>query len=309
MLTDIEKLRKIIVGQLDDERDDAMRYDVAVIGTGPGGISAAITLRIRNKNVLFLGDSHFSDKLSKAHEINNYPGLPAISGKELAEKFEKHLQSLNISITDEQVTAVYAMGQYFAIQTKSSRMYEADSVILATGVSAAKPYPGEEEYLGRGVSYCATCDAPLYRGKTVAVIGSCREDEKEADFLAEIAEKVYYIPLYDEKPEVQHDVTVCAHRPVSISGALKADKLVQDDGTLEVDGIFILRDSIQPQNLVPGLQMEEGHVVVDRKMRTNLEGCFACGDITGTPYQYIKAAGEGNVAALSAVSYLAGRKR
>lgn len=309
LLTDTEKLRKIIVEKLNDERNDTMRYDVAVIGTGPGGISAAITLRIRNKSVLFLGNPHFSDKLSRAHEIHNYPGLPAVSGKELAERFEAHLKSLDISITDEQVTAVYAMDQYFAIQTKSSRMYEADSVILATGVSAAKPYPGEEKYLGRGVSYCATCDAPLYRDKTVAVIGSCREDEKEADFLSEIAGKVYYIPLYDEKPEFQHDVTVCRHMPVSISGSLKADKLVLDDRTLEVDGIFILRDSIRPQNLVPGLKLEEGHVVVDRKMQTNLAGCFACGDITGTPYQYIKAAGEGNVAALSAVSYLAGRKR
>ena len=281
-----------------------MRYDVAVIGTGPAGLSAAITLKIRNKEILLFGSAHLSDKIGKAHLIRNYPGLPDISGEEFEKNLKKHIDSLGIQITQELVSAVYAMGEMFSIQTKSNDIYEAKSVILATGISFEKPYPGEEEFLGRGVSYGATCDALLYRDKTVAIIGTSPKEEAEAEFMAEIAKKVYYIPLYSEKVSFNKDITVRNEKPVSITGAIKADKLVFENDELSVDGIFILRDSVFPQSLVPGLTVDGNHILVNRNMETNLKGCFACGDCTGIPYQYIKAAGEGNVAALSAVSYL-----
>lgn len=281
-----------------------MHYDVAVIGTGPAGLSAAITLKIRNKEILLLGNAGLSAKISKAHLIRNYPGLPDISGEELAKNLKDHIDSLGIQITEEAVSTVYAMGEMFSIQTKSNHIYEAKSVILATGVSFEKPYPGEEEFLGRGVSYCATCDALLYRDKTVAIIGTSKKEEAEAEFMAEIAKKVYYIPLYPEEVSFDKDIIVRKENPVSISGSIKVDKLVFESDELPVDGVFILRDSVFPQSLVPGLTVEGNHILVNRNMETNLKGCFACGDCTGIPYQYIKAAGEGNVAALSAVSYL-----
>ena len=282
-------------------------YDVAILGTGPAGVSAAITLKIRNKKIILLGSRNLTDKMGKAHEIQNYPGLPAVKGDELQGAFKKHLDSLGIEITEDQVTACYALGDKFSMTAKSGRTYSAKSVIIATGVSFGKAYDGEEQFLGRGVSYCATCDAPLYKGKKVAVIAQTEKEEEEAKFLSEVCEKVFFVPLYKKdgfefsengKIEIIRDV------PVSIQGRMKAEKLVMKNGEVEADGFFILRDSISPKQLVPGLELDGNHIAVNRKMETNIKGCFACGDITGLPYQYVKSAGEGNVAALSAVAYL-----
>ncbi len=279
------------------------RYDIAIIGTGPAGLEAAITAKIRNKNIILFGGKELSLKVEKAHTIQNYLGLPAISGEELQAAFQTHLAALGIEITEDKINTIYSMGDYYALQGNGTS-YEASAVILATGVSTAKTYPGEEEYLGRGVSYCATCDAMFYKGKTAAVIGFSQKEEAEANFLSEVAEKVYYLPMYDGEVNVNEDIEILHRKPVAVEGAMKVRRLVTDAGSLEVDGIFILRDSISPAQLVPGLQIEDNHIAVDRKMRTNLPGCYACGDATGAPYQYIKSAGEGNVAALSAVEYL-----
>ena len=146
------------------------RADIAIIGTGPGGVSAALTAKVRNKNILLIGKKQMSDKVSKAHQIMNYPGLPAVTGADMAKAFEKQLAMMEINITDSRIGTVYAMGDYFAIQA-GGEVLEAKSVILACGVVSGKTLPGEEEMLGRGVSYCATCDACFYKGKKVAVIG------------------------------------------------------------------------------------------------------------------------------------------
>ena len=285
------------------------RYDVAIIGTGPAGLSAAITLKIRNKNIILFGSKDLSSKVAKAHEIQNYLGLPAISGEALAKKFASHIESMEIEITQEHITTVYSMGDYYSLLSKNNQMYDVSAVILATGVNFGKPYPGEKEFLGIGVSYCATCDAPLYRGKTVAIIGASPKEEAEADFMSEIAGKVYYIPLYKEKVNVKETITVVEDVPTAIEGEMKAEKLILKNQELTVDGIFILRESVLPEQLVPGLEMDGNHIAVNRRMETNLAGCFACGDIVGMPYQYIKSAGEGNVAALSAVGYLDSLKK
>lgn len=280
------------------------RYDVVIIGTGPAGLSAAITLKVRGKNILILGGSRLSPKIEKAHMIDNYLGLPAISGEDMRERFLEHLQAMDINITDDRVNAVYSMGEYFGIQGHKSS-YEADSVILAAGMSAVKPYAGETENLGKGVSYCATCDAALYKGREAIVIAYSEDDESEAQFLAERADKVYYIPMYGETKISADNIEVTGGRiPERIERRDNRMCLVTDKGEIEADGIFILREQAAPSQLVPGIQVSDGHVHVDRQMRTNINGLFACGDITGPPYQYIKAAGEGNVAALSAVKYL-----
>lgn len=279
------------------------RYDIAIIGTGPAGVSAAITATIRKKNILLIGQASLSDKVSKAHAIQNYPGLPAVSGQELQKALLDHLASMDIEIHDEKVPLIYPMGSYFALQGAGGN-YEATTVILATGVTTGKPFPGEEEFLGRGVSYCATCDAPLYKEKNVVIIGFSPKEEAEADFMAEYASHVTYIPMYKEEPQLAKGIEVLREKPQSISGAFKADTLTTDQGDHAYDGIFILRDSVSPKQLVPGLELDGPHVKVSRDLSTNIPGCFACGDIAGKPYQYIKSAGEGNVAALSAVSYL-----
>lgn len=281
------------------------RYDIAIIGTGPAGLEAAITAKIRNKNILLFGSKSLSPKVEKAHMIKNYLGLPEISGEEMQKRFLEHLSAMDVQITEEKINTVYSMGNYFALQGQGN-MYEADSVILSCGVSAAKPFPGELENLGRGVSYCATCDANLYKEKRTIVVGYSPEEEKEADFLADAAKEVVYLKMYKESSNLSGKVMVREGlNPVSIEKDENSIILNLEDESLKTDGIFILRDSVAPSQLVPGLKIENNQVVVDRNMKTNISGLFACGDITGAPYQYIKAAGEGNVAALSAVNFLA----
>ncbi len=280
------------------------RYDVAVIGTGPAGLEAAITAKVRNKSVLLLGSKSSSDKVAKAHTIQNYLGLPDVPGDEMAKAFLNHASKMGVEITEDKVNAVYSMGSYFALQCHNGD-YEASSVIVAAGMTAMKPFPGEMENLGRGVSYCATCDAALYKGKTAIILAYSPEDEPEAEFLAERAETVYYLPQYDYSGSLGANIKVSVGiKPVSIEMVDGQAQLNTDGDAFSADGIFILREQIAPSQLVPGLEMDGNHIKVDRQMHTNIKGLFACGDITGAPYQYIKAAGEGNVAALSAVTYL-----
>lgn len=279
------------------------RYDIAIIGTGPAGLSAGITAKIRNKKILLIGNPNFSDKVQKAHQIQNYLGLPAISGEDLAKAFKNHINSMDITITEGKVNAVYPMGSYFGLQV-SQDIYEAETIIVATGVVTGKTFKGENELLGRGVSYCATCDAPLYRNKTVAVIGYSPKEEQEAEFLAELCEKVLYLPMYKEEVNLSDKVTIINEKPTAIIGENKVQSLQTEKNNYEVGGIFILRDSIPPAQLVSGLEIKDNHIVVNSQMETNIKGCFACGDIVGRPYQYIKAAGQGNIAGLSAVAYL-----
>ncbi len=279
------------------------RADIAIIGTGPAGVSAAITAAIRNRKVLLFGSRDLSEKISRAEQIRNYPGFPAVSGEELARAFRNHLDSMGITVTEKRIGAVYAMGDYFALQAGED-MVEARSVILACGVVQGKPLAGEAEMLGRGVSYCATCDAPLYRGKTAAVIGYSPREEAEAAFLSEVCAKVLYFPMYEGDVSLPENVEVIREK---VTGLRQADgKRLADtpQGSYEADGIFVLRDAVAPGTLVPGLETDGPHVAVNRRMETNIPGVFACGDIAGKPYQYVKAAGEGNIAALSAVQWL-----
>ena len=280
------------------------RYDIAIVGTGPGGLEAAITAKIRNKDIILFGNKNLSLKITKATEINNYLGFPDITGEELARAYDNHLQKMNIDINTSRINTIYAMGDYFALQS-AEEMFEAKSVVISTGVVTGKTLPGENENLGRGVSYCATCDAALYKGKEAIVIGYSPKEEEEVIFLAERAEKVTYIAMYKNVLFLADNIEVVEGRiPRKIIKNEDRITLVTNKESYEADGIFILRDAVSPDKLVPGLLIEDGHIVVDRAMRTNIEGVFACGDVTGKPYQYIKAAGEGNVAALSAVSYL-----
>lgn len=284
------------------------RADVAVIGTGPAGLSAAVTAAVRNKSVLLIGSPEGSSKVEKAHTVRNYLGLPEVSGEDMKKAFLDHAAGMGLTVTPAKITAVYAMGDYFMLQN-GEQFLEADSVILAAGVAPQKLIPGEEALLGSGVSYCATCDASLYRGRPVAVVAYGKKEEAEADFLSEVCSSVTYLPVYPEAPEVSDQIAVAAGKPLSLERKEDGVHLTTSEGEITADCVFVLRESVSPEHLVPGLEMEEGHVKVDRKMRTNLPGLFACGDIAGPPYQYIKAAGEGNVAALSAVAYLDEKRR
>lgn len=281
----------------------ATRYDMAIIGSGPAGLSAAINAKIRNKDTIVFGNRDLSSKLLKAPLINNYLGLPSIQGEDLKKAFQNHIDKMGIEITYERVNAIYAMGEYFSLMV-NDKMYEATSIIMATGVEYTKPLKGEERFLGRGVGYCATCDAPLYKNKSVIIIGHNKEAEDEANFVSELTSKTYYIPMYEGSYSLNDNIEIIKDKPLEVKGEDKVEKLLLKNGEINTDGLFVLKDSISPGQLVPGLEIEDAHIKVDRNMKTNIVGCFAAGDCIGKPYQYIKAAGEGQVAALNAVSYL-----
>ncbi|WML36222.1 NAD(P)/FAD-dependent oxidoreductase [Clostridium sp. OS1-26] len=280
-----------------------MRYDIAIVGSGPAGLSAAINARIRNKNIILFGSTNFSNKLIKAPKVNNYLGFYDITGTELKAQFEKHMNVMDIGVTAERINNIYAMGDYFALMV-NDKMYEAKSVIIATGMEYTKPLKGEEEFLGRGVGYCATCDAPLYKGKVVTIIGYNKDAEEEANYVSELTEKLYYVPMYSGDYNLRNNIERIKDRPVEIQGEDRVSRVVLKNGELVTDGVFVLKDSVAPNQLVPGLAMDNEHIKVDLDMKTNIQGCFAAGDCTGKPYQYMRAAGQGQVAALSAVSYL-----
>lgn len=284
------------------------RVDIAIIGSGPAGISAAINAKVRNKSIIVFGHKSMSTKLTKAHEINNYLGFYKKTGEEMKDIFLEHASSMGVEITEARVTNIYDMGGYYSILANND-IYEATSIILATGVNFGKPFKGEEELLGKGVSYCATCDAPLYKGKEVTIIAYNKHEEAEADYVADLASKVTYVPLYKEEVEVKDCIEVIRDIPVEIVGEKMVEKLILKEHEIDTAAVFILRDSVSPGQLVPGLELDKNHVAADIHMKTNLPGCFVAGDIAGTPYQYIKAAGQGNIAALSAVGYIDELKR
>ena len=288
-----------------------MRYDIAIIGTGPAGISAAITAKLRNKNIILFGNKDLSDKINKAHSIKNYTGLPNVTGEELATALKNHLNDLDIEITEKRVNAVYSMGEYFALQV-GKEMIESKSLIIAPGVTASKTLENEDEFLGRGVSYCATCDAHFCKGKDVAVIAYTKEAEEDALFLSEVCSSIKYFPLYDISNEIfdkYGNIQIIKDKPIGFAGNMKAEKIICENSSYDAFSTFVVRNNISADKLVPGLKTDGTHIIVDLQMETNIKGLFACGDIAGKPYQYIKSAGQGNIAALSAVAYLANKSK
>ena len=282
-------------------------YDVALIGTGAAGVSAALTLKALNKNFIWFGSRSLSSKISSAEKIRNYPGLPFISGGEMREVFLRQVDEMDIEITPKNVTGLYQMDGHYGILC-NKEMFEAKTVILCTGVESVKPIPGELEFVGRGVSYCATCDGFLYKNKTIAVECTSKELEHEIEYLASLAAKVWLMPMYKNVEISLENVEIIKEKPLEIRGGQKAEKLVFSDREIEVDGVFMLKQAITPSVLLNGLDTADGHIVVDRSCASNLKGCYAAGDCTGRPYQYAKAVGEGNIAAHSAAEYLANGK-
>lgn len=278
-------------------------YDIAVIGGGPAGVSAVINAQILGKSYIWFASEEVSKKVARAEVIRNYPGLPDVTGKNFAKALKKHTALLGIALAKEVITGVYPAEGSFSLLA-GSNAYEAKSVILCTGVSAMKPVDGEERLLGRGVSYCATCDGFLYRGKTIAVLCTDKRYESEVEFLCNVAEKAYVMPLYKDYNIKAKNAEIILKTPVKFVGEERLTAVEFKDGKIDADGVFVLKSAFSPATLVNGLKCEDGAIVVDRGMRTNIAGLFAAGDCTGRPYQYIKAAGEGNIAAHSAIEYL-----
>ena len=282
-------------------------FDVAIIGAGPAGLSAALTARVRNKSVALFEHMDFSPKLQKAHAINNYPGLPSTPGKDLMKQFADHALAAGPTLIKEKVTNVFA-GDTFTLLTPTDT-YEAKTIVLAIGVSNSAMLTGEKDLVGKGVCYCATCDGMLYRDKPVAVIAYTEEGEHDADFLGEICPVVYFIPQYKtEYQPKQPTIQVLKARPQAVLGTDEVTGLTTDAGELKVDGIFILRQSDPAETLLPELEMDGPFVKVNRDQATNVPGVYAAGDCTGKPWQIARAVGEGLTAVLNAIGYIDSKK-
>lgn len=263
------------------------KADIIIIGAGPAGVSAALTARLRGKSVMVIANPPETTALSKAQHIDNYPGAAA-SGTDMQRAFSKQLAESGALVREGRALSVLPLGKSIGVAVGND-FCEATAVILACGIGRKPLCAGETQFLGRGVSYCATCDGMLYRGKTVAVIGSGSEAAHDAEFLSSIGCDVHKFS---------------GREKLEIRGVQRADTLVVNGESFKTDCIFILSDTITPQSLVSGLELQNGAVKVDRNMRTNIKGVFAAGDLTGAPYQLAKAVGEGNIAALSAVNYI-----
>lgn len=282
-----------------------MTYDIAIIGAGPAGLSAALNSKIRNKSVILFGKD--SEKLVKTKKISNYLGFTDVTGADLNKNFKNSLVGFEIKRDSRKVKTIYAMGDFFAIEIENeSEMLEARSVIMATGIELKKDLLNEDKFFAKGVNYCATCDAALYRGKKVVVIGYNDEAVGEVNFTSEIVGSLVFVNMTGKEVSLNSGIEVIEGEiPIGFDGEKRAEKLIFKSGKeIIADGFFIEKDSSKPERLVPGIKMEGNHIQVARDLSTSIKGLFAAGDITGKPYQIMKAVGEGQVAALSAASYL-----
>ena len=285
--------------------------DCIIVGSGTAGISAALTLKANAKSFILFGSSALSEKIEKAERIRNYPGLSNVSGKQFVKALQKQLKDGDIEVCNQRVTGVYALEDKFSVMTDSGNLYESRTVIIACGVESVKQIDGEREFIGRGVSYCATCDGFLYKNKTIGVVCTSKRLEHEIGYLADFAKRVYLVAIYKDVEISRENITVIKKMPKKIDGGKRVEKLVftapPAEGLLAelpVDGVLMLRESVSPAVLVGGLEMQGGHVAIARDTSTNLKGCFAAGDCTGRPYQYAKAVGEGNIAAHAVSEFL-----
>lgn len=278
--------------------------DIAIIGAGPAGLSAAINGVIRNKKVLLIGRDPKTSYLYKAEQIDNYLGMNNMNGPEMINGFVEHGKNIGVEFKEGRVTEIFSMGDYYAINVENE-FIEARTIILATGIPKGNYLDGEENLLGKGVSYCATCDGMLYRGKNVVVVGDSKEAEEEVDYLAEICKKVYYFPKYKGDIKVNESVEISREKIKTILGDEMVKGIMLSEGKqIDVDGVFLIKESIPAAQLIKGIEMQDKFIKVNRMTETNFPGVYAAGDITGKPFQVAKAIGEGNIAALQAVSYM-----
>jgi len=261
--------------------------DVIIVGGGPAGLSAAISARQRNKTVVVISNNAANSGLFKAQQICDYPGFPTISGPELLQKLKEHALAAGAELATGRVDAILPSEDLFSVGSGSAILMSR-SLILATGITQTSLFPGEEEFLGRGVSYCATCDGMLFRGKRICVVCLASETEKEADYLESIGCDVIRLNTND----------------VKINGEGTVTSVTADGEEIQCSGVFILRQTIAPSSMLADMETEDGHVRAGPLGETNIPGVFAAGDCVGAPYKIAKAVGQGQVAAMSAIKYI-----
>ena len=278
-----------------------MSHDILVLGAGPAGLAAAVAARGRDKRVLVIGNRWEDSPLAKAEQVDNYLGLPGRTGRQLLQEYVDHAAAMGVEFVTGRAISLMEFNGFMV--TVGSQIYDGKALILAPGVVRQAKYPGEEEFLGRGVSYCATCDGMLYRGREVAVVGRSPDAPAEANYLHSIGCRVTYVA--PKRPEgLDEAIPFVQAGRLAVKGESLVTALEVNGADIPCAGVFILRTSVAPTDLLPALETEGGYIRVDRSMATNVNGVFAAGDCTGLPLQIAKAVGEGHIAALSACEYL-----
>ena len=277
-----------------------MIYDTAIVGGGIAGYTAALTAKNLKLNFIWIADNVFGDKTEKAEFVRNFPAFIG-SGKELKEQLEKQRLQEGVAFTKKRVDGIYQLNGGYTL-TAGNDSFEAQTVILATGVDV-KSVVGEKEFIGRGVSYCAVCDGALYKNREIAAVLFSEKFCDEVEYLASFAKHVHcFCPF--ECTFRASNITVHHERVTSVTGETRVKSVKTKEWEYPVDGVFFLLECVPPSALCGGLQTENERIVTKKDGSTNLKGLFAAGDVTGRPYQYIKAAGEGLTCAYSVYEYI-----
>lgn len=326
------KLRTGVISTLAKRAEPKEKYDLIVVGGGPAGITAAIYATRYGLDVMVIAKK-LGGYVSEAPLVDDYPGLPDISGNDLVDRFIRHLEKYNVPLIIDEVINIYkkdSSSPLWCVETKGlRRVICAYAVILAIGSEKRKlGVPGEEKLTGKGVSYCAVCDGPLFKGKVVAVIGGGNSAFTSALFLSNYASKVYLIHRRDTFRALQVYIETASKNPrieiltntvvTEIIGADRVESIrVRDVKTgeervLPVDGVFI-EIGLQPNTEFfrrIGIEVdEEGRARVNIDKSTNIPGIYVAGDAAGGPLKYkleqiITAAAEGAIAADAASKYV-----
>jgi len=302
-----------------EQNSDNKIYDIIIIGGGPAGITAAIYAKRYNLKVLLIA-KEFGGYVNEAPEVDNYPGFKQISGIRLVDEFKKHLDYLKVEILNDNVVNVKKCENGFFVQTSDNKNFTAKTLVVAMGTERRKlNVPGEDKFLGRGVSYCATCDGAFFKNKIVAVVGGGDSAAKAAMILSEHASKVYIFvrgssmiaePANQEILKANKKIEILFNTSIKEICGEKIVSCVELNGGRKIDlqGIFVEIGSVPSISILKELNLEtdkSGYVAVDKGMRTNVPGVFAAGDIVNEELkQIITACGQGATAAHSAYNFL-----
>jgi len=302
-----------------------MIYDLIIIGGGPAGITAGIYAARQKLNILLITKDFGGQLNKKAIDISNYPGLDGISGLQLVQKFQAHLEKQKIDVEKDEVGKIEKTKKGFSVLTESKKTFKSKTVIIASGVDPRPlEVPGEKEFIGKGVSYCAICDGPMFKDKTVAVIGGGNSAFETAIFLSKIAKKIYileYNPKVNAFKDNQEAVKKMGKAEIITNAALQKiegnnfvnsityqDRITKQEKTLKVEGVFVEIGYQPATSFVKGLVdfNERDEIKVDfETCKTKTPGLFAAGDVNVGRYkQVITACGEGAKAALAAFEYV-----
>ena len=302
-----------------------MTYDLIIIGGGPAGITAGIYGARQKLNILLITKDFGGQLNKKAINISNYPGLDGISGLRLVQKFQAHLEKQKINVEKDEVVKIEKTKKGFSILTESKKTFKSKAVIIASGTDPRPlEVPGEKEFLGKGVSYCSVCDGPMFKDKTVAVIGGGNSAFETAIFLSKIAKKIYileYNPKVNAFKDNQEVVEKMGKAEIITNVTLQKiegnnfvnsityqDRITKQEKTLKVKGVFVEIGYQPSTSFVKGLVdfNKRDEIKVDfETCKTKTPGLFAAGDVNVGRYkQVITACGEGAKAALAAFEYV-----